>query len=418
MDMVLKTYRRNQPLFQHPGSSETLSGRREAMLCLPIEIKGRVWGVLYHENTYTTGSFHQFDRTVLPRIIKHLNLCFAQIEGYTASQHQRSGNTLFHSDPTPSGKISAEIWASSEKMGELLARADQIAVTTATVLILGETGVGKELLARRLHSMSHRRSQPFVVVELTSVPETLVESELFGHEKGAFTGADQQKQGRIELANEGTLFLDEIGDIPMSVQVKLLRVLQEGTFTRLGGRSELRSGFRLIAATNRNLSREVMSGRFREDLFYRLNVVPLMVPPLRERGDDIVLLAEHFLQLFSRKYQKKGLGLSKKVQNLIRDYHWPGNVRELRNVMERAVILSTGTDLELGPLELGHTDTIMGPLISQMPTMAELQRQYIGHVLQHTGGRIGGPGGAAEILGMKRTTLNSRMKQLGLKQNA
>jgi len=415
MGLVFKTYQNNQPLIIRPDKAKSRADqdKRSFILCLPLEIRGTVQGVLYHENSYLEGFLPSMERAQLVKIMHYTNRYFEKIENYSLMVESRSNPNIKLGSPSSYVQDNEEIKTESQVMLEILARADSLAVTDAPALILGETGVGKELLARRLHTKSRRCSQPFVVVDLPSIPENLVESELFGYEKGAFTGADGRKQGRIEQAHKGTLFLDEIGEIPQSVQVKLLRVLQEKTFTRIGGRNHIDADFRLVAATNRNLAHEVAAGNFREDLYYRLNVVEILVPPLRERGEDIILLANFFLEQFSHKYQKENLALSPKDKDLIAAYHWPGNVRELKNVMERAIILSAGVHLQLtqpierpGPLEAMFYD---------LPTMDEMQRQYIHHVLQKTGGRIGGPGGAAEILGMKRTTLNSRMKQLGLK---
>jgi transcriptional regulator with GAF, ATPase, and Fis domain len=298
-------------------------------------------------------------------------------------------------------------------MLQILAQLDLIAGSDGTVLIMGETGTGKELFANRLHQKSTRRESPFVIVDPTTIPETLVESELFGHEKGAFTGADRQKPGRLELANGGTLFIDEVGEIPKSVQAKLLRVLQEKTLVRVGGTRTLRSDFRLVAATNRDLAAEVAAGRFREDLYYRINVVPLVIPPLRERKEDIPLLARTFLAKYAARYGRPEIELSGEDGEKLMGHDWPGNVRELENVVERTVLLSMGEELEfrLPAEELN----VARNHFSDYPTLDEMQRRYIQQVLEKTGGKIGGPGGAAQILGMKRTTLNDRMRKLGLR---
>jgi transcriptional regulator with GAF, ATPase, and Fis domain len=308
---------------------------------------------------------------------------------------------------------SPEIVTENHEMLQILAQVDHIAGSDGTVLIMGETGVGKELFANRLHEKSSRRERPFVVVDPTTIPETLVESELFGHEKGAFTGADRQKPGRLELADGGTLFIDEVGEIPKSVQAKLLRALQEKTLVRVGGTRTLHSDFRLVAATNRDLAKEVAVGRFREDLYYRINVVPLAIPPLRERKEDIPLLAGHFLAKYALRYGRPEIELTKKDEAKLMEYDWPGNVRELMNVVERTVLLSMGEDLDFRlPAEEMN---LSGNLFSDYPTLDEMQRRYILQVLEKTGGKIGGPGGAAEILGMKRTTLNDRIRKLGLR---
>ena len=296
-------------------------------------------------------------------------------------------------------------------MMDLLSHAHRVADSEASVLILGETGVGKELLARQIHAMSPKSKGPFIEVDLSSIPETLVESELFGHEKGAFTGADHQKKGRMELAHKGTLFIDEVGDIPKSIQIKLLRALQERTFVRVGGIRKLASDFRLIAATNRDLGKAVEDGEFREDLYYRINVVPFTVPALKDRGRDVLLLAQHFLDHYARKYKRRNLAFTAEDKAALREYHWPGNVRELKNVIERAVLLSSGDTPELKlPMGVKHD---LPDQFTDEPTLEELQRRYIKYILDETGGRISGPGGAAEILGIKRTTLYSRMRKLG-----
>jgi transcriptional regulator with PAS, ATPase and Fis domain len=300
-------------------------------------------------------------------------------------------------------------------MEALLALADQAASSEATVLLTGETGVGKELLARRIHETSGRKNCPFIVVNLASTPETLVESELFGHEKGAFTGADRRKPGRIELAHTGTLFIDEIGDVPPSVQVKLLRVIQEKNFIRVGGIRTIASNFRLVAATNRDLARDVASGRFRQDLYFRLNVVPLVLPPLRDRGEEIIELSNEFLKYYSKKYHRLLPELMEEDEQALLSYSWPGNVRELKNVMERSAILSSQDRLQLNLPASSENSNGGVSSFSDNPTLDELQRRYISHVISLTDGRIGGTGGAAEVLGMKRTTLQARMKKLGIR---
>jgi len=301
----------------------------------------------------------------------------------------------------------------SPAMLSTLSQTDRIAATDSTVLILGETGVGKELLARRIHQMSHRKSNPMIIVDTTVIPENLVESELFGHEKGAFTGADRQKKGRMELANKGTLFIDEVGEIPKSIQVKLLRAIQEKTMTRIGGTKSIYSDFRLVAATNRDLAEEVAAGRFREDLYYRLNVIPVTLPPLREREQDIILLATHFINRFANKYNHQALSLSSENEAALRGYDWPGNIREMQNVMERAVLLSSDGRLHFDLSSESRTSG--GSQFDDLPTLDDIQRRYIDFVLDKTGGKLSGPGGATEILGIKRTSLYNRMKKLGLR---
>ena len=263
--------------------------------------------------------------------------------------------------------------------------------------------------------MSPRRGGPFIIVDATTIPDNLFESELFGHEKGAFTGAERQKMGLLELADQGTLFIDEIGEIPWNMQAKLLRALQEKRFSRVGGTRVIKSDFRLITATNRDLSQEVQAGRFRNDLYYRINTVTISIPPLRERQEDIVILAEHFIGVFDRKYQQPEHKMSPDDRERLLAYHWPGNVRELKNVVERSVLLSSGARLELNlPLESGSQ---FEESFDDCPALDEVQRRYIRFILKKTNGRIGGPGGAADLLDMKRTTLIARMKKLGLKES-
>jgi transcriptional regulator with GAF, ATPase, and Fis domain len=247
-------------------------------------------------------------------------------------------------------------------------------------------------------------------VDAATIPENLLESELFGHERGAFTGADRRKLGQLEMAHEGTLFLDEVGELILSAQVKLLRAIQEKEFNRLGGTRTIRSNFRLIAATNRNLEKEVAESRFREDLFYRLNVIPIHLPPLRERQEDISLLADYFIDRYTKKYNRHDLKITGEQEIILRTYKWPGNVRELQNIIERAVLLSNEKQLEFSlPIDMRGQSTNS---FEDLPTLENLQRRYIEFVIKKTKGQIGGTGGAAEVLGMNRTSVYSRMRQL------
>jgi transcriptional regulator with GAF, ATPase, and Fis domain len=298
-------------------------------------------------------------------------------------------------------------------MIDLIKQVDTASRSASTVLFLGETGVGKELFARRVHAMSPRKNNPFIVVDATSIPETLIESELFGHEKGAFTGALQQKKGRLELADKGTLFIDEIGELSKSIQVKLLRAIQERQFYRVGGIRMHSSDFRLIAATNRNLAAEVASGNFREDLYYRINVVPFRIPALRERTEDIPVLADFLLKRFSRKYNQPGRKIDSETENVMKRYNWPGNVREMENVIERAILLSSGDTLEIDISVEKNSGT--EHFFGDMPSLQELEKKYIQYVLGKTDGKMGGRNGASEILGINRATLYSRMKRLGMR---
>ena len=305
------------------------------------------------------------------------------------------------------------IISSSEKFNEVLRSVEQVASTDSTVLVLGETGTGKELLARAIHSISKRSDRPLVKVNCAALPENLIESELFGHEKGAFTGAISRKIGRFELANSGTIFLDEIGDIPLELQTKLLRVLQEGEFERLGNPETIKVNVRIIAATNRILENEISNGSFREDLFYRLNVFPIQIPPLRERKEDIPLLVRHFLKKYNTRAGKKVEIITQDVMEKLCSYYWPGNIRELENIIERAVITSTGNKLILGDW-LTKVDS--QPTKAEIRPLEEMEKQYIVEILEMTNWKVSGEKGAAKILDINPQTLVSRMKKLGIQK--
>jgi len=279
------------------------------------------------------------------------------------------------------------------------------------VLIAGETGTGKELIARAIHRRSNRRDKLMITVNCAALPEGLVESEIFGHEKGAFTGAVQRRIGRFELADGGTLFLDEVGELPLATQATLLRVLQEQEFERVGGSHTVRVNVRVIAATNRDLNDEVQEGRFREDLLFRLNVFPLHVPPLRERKEDVPLLARHFIQLFTRRTNKRVTSISPGAMNLLQRYAWPGNVRELANTIERAMIVCDGSTLVEADFAL--VDTPLKPERNS-DTFDDVAREHMLRTLNECSGVIEGPRGAAAKLGLKAATLRSRMKKLGV----
>lgn len=305
----------------------------------------------------------------------------------------------------------ADIVGQSAAMKKVLGRAEQVAITDSTVLLLGETGTGKELLARAIHRMSSRKGHPLVTVNCASLPPTLIESELFGREKGAYTGALTKMIGRFEIADGSTLFLDEIGEMPLELQSKLLRVLEEGTFERLGSTRPLRVNVRIIAGTNRDIEREVKDGKFRPDLFYRLNVFPIVLPPLRERLDDIPLLVRAFVREFQKRMGKEVESIPKKTMQALQSYSWPGNVRELRNLIERAMIVSKGKTLEVDvPRRAPSEKDATGKL-------EDMERKHIVAVLEKTGWRIGGQGGAAEALGLVRTTLHAKIKKLGIKRS-
>ncbi len=399
---------------------------REA-LCFPLKKAQHLLGAVYYDNIYLENGFHLLDSAMMRAFSEFMSGYVAQALDHAELRQERmvlSSAKSIQLEQMTRG----EILHQSRIMQELLAQADQIASTESTVLILGETGVGKELLARRIHLLSDRRSGPLEIMDLTGVPETLLESELFGYEKGAFTGAVRQKHGRIELADKGTIFLDEVGDIPLSFQVKLLRVLQEKTFRRLGGTQTLSSDFRLIAATNQDLQHQIEAGTFRQDLFYRLNGMVLSVPALRDRGEDTILLAEHFLGIYAQKHNKTGAYLSREDIAAINHYPWPGNVRELKNMVERAVLLSRDGRLDFSALQSASLYSMKSSPLkpsqetasgmkedSAVLTLEEVERRHILSVLKKTQGKISGRGSASEILKIHPSTLYSRMKKLGLK---
>ena len=301
----------------------------------------------------------------------------------------------------------------STALREVLQLVETVAKGNSTVLLLGETGTGKELVARAIHNRSRRREHAFVKLNCAAIPGGLLESELFGHERGAFTGAIAQKTGRLELAAGGSLFLDEIGDIPLDLQPKLLRVLQEREFERLGSTRTTRVDVRVVAATHRNLEEMISKGQFRSDLYYRLNVFPIVIPPLRERPEDIPLLVQHFVEVAAQKMDKTIGTIPPRTMDALVEYRWPGNIRELENVIERAVILSTGSVLHVPYRDLQSRVT-PGHVGDKPQTLADVERAHIRTILKETRWVLSGPGGAATRLGMNRSTLYFRMKKLGI----
>ena len=420
LNLILTSLKKKTILTDKKAGERAKSGGeiQFELLCLPFSVMGKVNGVMYLDNRYSLSNFDLYGKSLLVNIADSIGKYIGRVmefdrkieERISYGHNQQNSETIL-----PEGDIIAD----SLVMREVMEQADIAAGTDAAILILGETGVGKELLARRIHLLSARKNANFVAINLAAIPETLMESELFGHEKGAFTGADKRKKGHIEIADKGTLFMDEVGDIPKSIQVKLLRLLQEKSFYRVGGIRNISSDFRLITATHQDLKSRIDEGSFREDLYYRFNVIRLILPPLRERGRDIIALAQHFLNKFSKQYLLTVPELSAKDEEALLSYHWPGNVRELENVIERAVIM-TGRDpmnFKLPSLS-SSKDTGLSKddvfTVSNTPSMNEIQRKYIQYVLKKTGGKLSGTGGAAEILGMKRQTLYHRMKNLGI----
>jgi transcriptional regulator with GAF, ATPase, and Fis domain len=306
-----------------------------------------------------------------------------------------------------------ELVGTSAALSKVLRKIEQVAPTNLPVLILGETGTGKDLVAHSIHQRSLRKNRPLLAVNCAALPDALIESELFGHEKGAFTGAVARTLGRFEAAHGGTILLDEIGELPLSVQAKLLRVLEGGTFERLGSCRTIQADVRVIAATNRNLERDVCEGRFRADLYYRLNVFPLNVPPLRERAEDVPLLVWHFINAKQRALGRTIERVPDRTMQALARHAWPGNVRELENLIERALIVSSGSTLVIDAPILEAAD---GETPARAGTLDDVQRAYIREVLKQCGWKLAGKGNAAERLGLKRGTLQFRMKKLGIRR--
>jgi formate hydrogenlyase transcriptional activator len=388
----------------------------ETMCMLPLIRCGRVLGVLclmrLHKNAFTPQ-----DIEFLSQIAGQVSIAIDNALAYrqiTELKDKLTQEKLYLEDEIRSELNFEEIIGNSPVLRQVLGQVEAVAPTNSTVLIQGETGSGKELIARAVHNLSQRRNHPFVKLNCAAIPTGLLESELFGHEKGAFTGAIAQRIGRFELASQGTIFLDEISEIPIDLQPKLLRVLQEREFERLGSSRTLRTDARLIAATNRDLNAMVEEQRFRSDLFYRLNVFPIYVPPLRERKEDIPFLVRHFAQHFARDMTKDIHSISSETMNSLVSYPWPGNVRELQNVIERAVILSRGPALKVSLADLKAKGSDTNGHMDRAATLEEIEKRHILSVLEQTNWVFAGPNGAAARLGIKRPTLQFRMQKLGI----
>jgi transcriptional regulator with GAF, ATPase, and Fis domain len=318
------------------------------------------------------------------------------------------------------GSMCYEIVGSSGTLQKVLSLVSKVAPTDATVLVTGETGTGKELVARAIHRRSHRSSRAFVCVNCAAVPCDLIASELFGHEKGSFTGALQRRLGRFELAEGGTIFLDEVGELPLETQIALLRVLQEHEFERVGGTRSIRTNVRVIAATNRNLPVAIQAGTFRSDLFYRLNVFPIDMPPLRERREDIPVLVEYFVDYCARKVGKNIQGITKESLDLLRSHPWPGNIRELQNVIERSVIMCETENFSVDKTWLAQPPLATEPKIplDLSEKLAAQEKEMIEAALRESAGRVFGPSGAATKLGMPRSTLESKIRSLKISKDS
>ena len=348
-----------------------------------------------------------------PRILAVADVKIKQLEKEIEKlRTQLAEHLIFKPEKSPEILTHPEIVGSSSEMQEVYRLLNRISSTEITVLILGETGTGKELIARAIHDASSRSKKKMIKVNCAAIPPNLIESELFGHEKGSFTGATERRIGKFEQAHGGTIFLDEIGELPLDLQVKLLRVLQEKEIERIGGKTTITTDVRIISATNRNLSAEVEAGRFRRDLYYRLNVFPVSLPPLRNRKSDIAVLAAFFLEKFSKKSNRNLNGFSKKAISTMMAYSWPGNVRELEHLIERHVVMADGNiilDIEIP----GNNKQSIASAKS-VKTIFENERDHIFTVLELCNGRISGPHGAAKLLGVPATTLNSKIKKLGV----
>jgi formate hydrogenlyase transcriptional activator len=402
----------------------------QTIVCIPLTNRGRTFGSLNlagrRADAFVDGDIEVVQQVAAQVAIAVENaVAFKEID---ALKEKLSEEKLYLEEEIRNAFNFEEIVGESAAIRRVLAQVELVAPAGTTVLLQGETGTGKEVIARAVHNLSPRRERTFVKINCAAIPSGLLEAELFGHERGAFTGALNQKIGRFELADRGTLFLDEIGDIPLELQPKLLRVLQEQEFERLGSNRTQRVDVRVVAATNRDLPKLVAERAFRSDLYYRLNVFPIHIPALRERKEDVPLLVRYFVQKFSRALNKTVEYVPADVMEALTNYAWPGNIRELENLIERAVLLSPGKELRVPLAELKSTSAIPDPAtpfsafsistVSSAPvsTLEEAERQHILRALRQTEWRIAGPKGAANILGMKRTTLQARMRKLGIRR--
>lgn len=416
---------------------DILSRKRPDLVLLDIQLKGKLTGIdLAHELREQQIAFVYLSalssRSILESVkstqpfgflVKPFRekdiLVTLDIAWYRYEQEQEQLLKKQSQSPAPFEKIQdfEGIIGKSEGLQQVLEHVAQVAPTDTSVLILGESGTGKEQIANSIHHLSTRKSKPFVKVNCAAMPASLIESELFGHEKGAFTGALERRIGKFEQASGGTILLDEIGEMPLEMQVKLLRVLQEKEIERIGGRTPIKVDVRIVAASNRHLEKEIAEGRFRLDLYYRLHIFPITLPPLRERKQDIPLLAYHFVSRYTRKIGKTITDISPKVLKDLAAYDWPGNIRELEHMLERSVLLTHGSIIKEIHLPSNvQKSVVKDPEETRIKTIEENERDHILAVLKKCEGKIWGSGGAAELLGVPPTTLNSKMKKLGIKK--
>src|SRR5262245_40708049 len=415
---------------QSPGDHRLISEGIQSYCVVPLVARGTSIGT-FTVWSETKNRYSSADAELLQEVANQVALAIANMKSYeeiAALKARLEEENVYLQEEIRTEHNFEEIVGNSPPLLELLRRVNQVAPTDTTVLIHGETGTGKELIARAIHNRSTRKDRPLVKVNCSAISAGLVESELFGHVKGAFTGAFERRIGRFELADGGTLFLDEVGELPLETQVKLLRVLQEREFEPVGSSRSVRVDVRIIAATNRNLEDSIAAGSFRSDLYYRLNVFPLEVPPLRERRSDIDQLARFFVSRYARNLGKKITGISEATRQKLLSYSWPGNIRELQNLIERALILSTGpileleSDLSASPVSSNYQTEVSEvlPYLDQSPlkTLQEVERDHTLAALQQTHGVIEGANGAARTLGMHPNTLRHRMEKLGIKRSA
>ncbi|MFB3926315.1 MAG: sigma 54-interacting transcriptional regulator [Syntrophales bacterium] len=399
-------------VYQHEKYNEK-TGEIRHVIITPLVIGKKAIGVLYQDSRFFSFDISPDKIRLLSALASQIAVAIDRAQAYAEISHLKQkliDESRYYDPEDETPRPINGIVGGSNTILQLQQIISKVAPTRSTILILGETGVGKELVARAIHLESERKDGPFIRVNCAALPDTLIDSELFGYEKGAFTGAVKTKPGRFELANEGTIFLDEVSELPLSTQSRLLRILQEKEFQRVGGTKTLYSDFRLIAATNKDLEKEVQSGKFRADLFFRLNVFPIRVAPLRERKEDIPLLAAHFLKIFSAQYNRHFARIPQSEMSKLLSYSWPGNVRELANVMERAVIMG-GPRLTLPELSAIQMHPETG---AEIHSLKETEKRQIIRAIQAAGGKIGGEDGAASLLGLKRTTLIHKMKKLGI----
>jgi Nif-specific regulatory protein len=392
--------------------SKQINFQTKSILCVPLKLKEKTIGVLEVINKIRGGSFSTDDQGLLETFS---NLAAIAIDNAKTYQDIKFENITLKKELI-NGRVPSQFIGESRLIKEKLEMADQVAETNTTVLLLGESGTGKELFAEHIHYRSNKRNKPLIKVNCAAMPETLIETELFGHVKGAFTDAVADKMGKFELANGGTIFLDEIGELSYSVQSKLLRVLQDRIIQRVGGTTSKQVDVRLVAATNKNLYEEVKQNRFREDLFFRLNVFPIFIPPLRERKEDVSLLAQFFLNKFNDELKKNIKGFSNEVLNILIKYYWPGNVRELQNVIERSVVLCKEDiierkDLYLGDENITSKDVDIEPVQTLKEAINDFKRSYIIKVLEKTGWK---QTKASSILKIQRTYLSRLISELDI----